>query len=365
MVSGFGFGRLAMDLPAGFLTGRVSPSKMFAVGILLSGGASALAAFSTSLQQLILFRTAMGVGSAIMTTVAMVVLVNAARPNQRGTVLAFYTSAMLFGSAISPTIGGYLATLFSWRAVFIFCALTPLVSFPLNLLITGRATNKRDSGPVHTEPTLDRTASSPQPTGGGAARANWPALVTIFSCTFLAFFNRQGMQSALLPLYGGSVLGMDAANIGNVLSSRAIFTSIVALPAGALADRIGRKQLLIPSLLLAVAGNLYLITGDSVLIFTISTFLISMSVVANNMLSALVADLVPERLLGRGMGMYRFTCDLGTVLGPFALGLIVDRSGFGAASSLAASITMLGVIACTLLIPRRTNPKAAPQTEQA
>ncbi|HEX2988260.1 MAG TPA: MFS transporter [Chloroflexota bacterium] len=363
MVSGFGFGRLAMDLPAGALTSRISPSKMFAAGILLSGGASALAALSSTLQQLIFFRTIMGIGSAIMTTVALVVLVNSAKPNQRGTVLAFYTSSMLIGGALSPTIGGYLATLFSWRAVFIFCALTPLISFPLNLAVTGHATNKHDSSPTHAKKALEQAASTSRPADSGTAGANWPALVTIFVSSFLVFFNRQGMQSALLPLYAASELGLDAVNIGNVLSSRAIFTSIVTLPAGALADRIGRKRLLIPGMLFGVVGNLYLLTGESIWIFTASTFLISMTIVGNNMLSALIADLVPEQWLGRGMGMFRFTCDLGTVLGPFILGLIVDRSGFGAASTLAAGMIMLGVVACALLVPRHTTPKPSRQTK--
>ncbi len=118
-------------------------------------------------------------------------------------------------------------------------------------------------------------------------------------------------------------------------------------------------------LLLGVAGNLYLLTGESIWIFTISTFLISMAIVANNMLSALIADLVPDRSLGRGMGMYRFTCDLGTVFGPFILGLIVDRSGFGAASTLAAGMIMVGVIACAILIPRSTTQKPTEQVNKA
>lgn len=99
MVSGFGFGRLAMDLPAGFLTGRISPSKMFAVG-------------------------------------------------------------------------GYLATLFSWRAVFIFCALTPLVSFPLNLFITDHATAKQDSDPSETGPAHGRAVSTPRATAGLSVTRN-------------------------------------------------------------------------------------------------------------------------------------------------------------------------------------------------
>lgn len=80
VVSGFGFGRLAMDIPAGLLTDRIGPTRLFTAGILVSGIASALASTSTSLEQLIFFRTAMGVGSSIMSTVALVLLARIAPP---------------------------------------------------------------------------------------------------------------------------------------------------------------------------------------------------------------------------------------------------------------------------------------------
>ncbi len=359
IASGFGLGRLAMDLPAGLLTDRVGATKLFAAGIVISGAAAAAAAFAANLHLLILARIAMGFGSAIMTTVGLVMLVNTARPDQRGTVLAFYTSAMLFGSAVSPIIGGYLATLFSWRAVFLFCAFTPFISLPLNLLMTGRATSNLESRGDHRKSAAQAKGSSATSGTLGEPRANWPALITVYTATFLTFFNRQGMQNALLPLYAGSVLGMDPTAIGGVLSSRAIFTMLIMLPAGAIADRIGRKQLLVPGMLLLVVGNLYLLTGESVFIFTASTFLISAGVLGNNMLSALVADLIPERLVGRGMGMYRFTCDLGTVAGPVALGLIVDHFSFNDASIAGAGVVLVGVVGCILLIPRRTGAAAA------
>ena len=83
VASGFGLGRLVMDLPAGVLIDRVSPTRMFTAGILLSGAAAAMAAFSTTLEQLIFFRTAMGFGSAIMSTVALTLLARIAPPGHQ------------------------------------------------------------------------------------------------------------------------------------------------------------------------------------------------------------------------------------------------------------------------------------------
>ncbi len=349
VASGFGLGRLVMDMPAGYLTDRISANRLFTLGILISAGAASLAAASSTLQQLILFRTLMGFGSAIVSTVALVLLVNIARPDQRGEVLAYYTSSLLFGQAISPAIGGYLASLFDWRAAFIFCALTPLLSLPLNLIGSARTAEARRSGREREQAGAGKGSRRP-----GDSPTNWPALGAVYFTTFVNFFNRQGMRQALLPLYGGMVLAMDPGAIGLILTIGSIATILINLPSGAVADRIGRKLLLIPGMLVIVVGNMTLLVGDTQLFFIIGTVLISMGVLANSMQSGLVADLIPERLVGQGMGMYRFTADLGIVVGPFLMGLVVDGRGFAAAATMGAAAILVGVILAVALIPRRT-----------
>jgi MFS family permease len=363
MASGFGLGRLVMDLPAGVLIDRVGPTRLFTIGILLSGAAAALAALSASLEQLIAFRTAMGFGSAIMSTVALTLLARIAPPDQRGAVLGFYTSAMLFGQAISPTIGGYLGTIFDWRAAFVFCALTPFVSFPMNLLVTSKtdavqASHSADEGRSEGASPARRAQVDPATPGV----PNWPALATVYLGTFVNFFDRHGMRNSLLPLYAGMVLGLDPGFIGAVLTTGSVITILINIPSGTLSDRIGKKLLLIPGLLTLVIGNLCVLLGDtSTPVFVVATVLISMGVLSNSMLTALVADLVPERLAGQGMGMYRFTSDLGAVLGPMALGLIVDNSGFSVALVAGACVVLLGVTAVLVFIPRRIAPAPADQ----
>ncbi len=362
VASGFGLGRLAMDIPAGVLTDRIGPTWLFTAGILVSGIAAALAAMSSSLEQLIFFRMVMGFGSSIMSTVALVLLARIAPPGQRGTVLGFYMSAMLLGQAISPTIGGYLGTAFDWRAAFVFCALTPFISFPLNLLVTSKS-DAVQSGEI--------TDGGDSIAGGGHSRGNsaslssvpnWPALATIYFGTFANFFDRHGMRSSLLPLYGGMILGLDSSMIGLILTVGAVITIIVNLPSGTLADRVGKKTLLVPGLLTLIAGNLSLLIGGGIEFFVGATVLTSMGVLSNSMQTALVADLVPKPLVGKGMGIYRFTADLGVVVGPLVTGMIVDRYGFLAALVAGACVVLLGIATTLIFVPRRICPGPLEQT---
>jgi MFS transporter, DHA1 family, multidrug resistance protein len=356
VASSFGLGRLLMDLPAGYLTERIPGSRLFAAGILLTAGAAALAAISTSLEQLILFRSLMGVGAAVMSTVALVVLVGITRPEQRGAVLGFYTSALLLGQALSPSIGGYLAMLFNWRAAFVFCALTPFLSLPLNLVASSRV-GPGKAATRHGEVSPLGGHGSPPSSAAPPHTVNRPALGAVFFGTFVNFFSRQGMRQTLLPLYGGLMLGMDPGTIGAILTSGSVITIALNMPSGMLADRTGRKVLLIPGLTFLFLGCLLMVSDGSQLLFVAATVLVSMGVLANTMQSGLVADLVPESMIGKGVGLYRFTADLGVVMGPFVLGLLIDAYGFQTASLFAAITVLLGVMATLVLIPRRTLPE--------
>lgn len=92
-----------------------------------------------------------------------------------------------------------------------------------------------------------------------------------------------------------------------------------------------------------------------------STVLISMGVLSNSMQTALAGDLVPKPLVGKGMGMYRFTADLGVVVGPLVLGIIVDQYGFPVALMAGACVVLLGVVTTLLFVPRRIGPEPAEQ----
>ncbi len=362
VASGFGVGRLVMDLPAGYLSDHISIGRLFGVGIVISGATAAMAALSTSLEQLIVFRTAMGFGSSIMSTVALTLLARISPPAQRGEVLAFYTSGMLFGQAISPTIGGYLATQFNWQAAFVFCALTPLLSLPLSLMATARTPTQTGLGGGSRKPTGGHPLVATQSTALKTPDTNWAALAAAYLGNFTNFFDRHGMRASLLPLYAGMVLGMDATSIGAILTTGSVFTIIINLPSGVIADRVGKKTLLLPGLLTLCVGNMLLLSDPSPLLFTAATVFVSMGVLSNSMISGLVADLVPEPLVGKGMGMYRFTADLGVVAGPFVLGLLTDIYGFNAALVAGAAVVLVGVAATQLLIPKETRRVPAART---
>lgn len=106
-------------LPMGVLGDRIGRKRLLLIGLGFFLVASLGAAYVTGTGQLIAARAVMGLGSAIMTPVAMAVLPVIFEPAQRPRAIAISAAAMGVGVPLGPIVGGYLLDHFWWGAVFL------------------------------------------------------------------------------------------------------------------------------------------------------------------------------------------------------------------------------------------------------
>jgi EmrB/QacA subfamily drug resistance transporter len=93
-------------------------------GFLLS---SILCSFSTSIEQLIIFRGFQGITAAMMISVSMGIVRRVFPVEELGRALGIYSMAIAAGLALGPVIGGFLEGMGSWRNIF-------LVNIPLGMI---------------------------------------------------------------------------------------------------------------------------------------------------------------------------------------------------------------------------------------
>lgn len=97
-------------------------------GLLLCGAGSLAAALSSAPEQLIVWRTVMGIGGALVMPATLSILVNVfTEPRPRSRAIATWTLMHATGSFIGPLGGGLLLEWWSWSACF-------YVSIPLAVL---------------------------------------------------------------------------------------------------------------------------------------------------------------------------------------------------------------------------------------
>lgn len=106
-------------LTTGALGDRFGRKRALRIGIVVFALASIASALSTTPMQLILARSAMGVGGALIMPSTLSILTNVFRdPRERGRAIAIWAGFSGVGVALGPVIGGTLLAHFSWSSVF-------------------------------------------------------------------------------------------------------------------------------------------------------------------------------------------------------------------------------------------------------
>jgi MFS family permease len=105
-------------------------------------------------------------------------------------------------------------------------------------------------------------------------------------------------------------------------------TSLVGhLVGGALADRFGRKGVMIASLLISAAANLATGLADQlVYVYIIAVFAGLFGSIGDPATQAMVIDLLPEEKRADGFGLLRVVFNLAVVVGPLLGGLLAAQS---------------------------------------
>ncbi|NRP71510.1 putative transport protein HsrA [Ensifer psoraleae] len=111
---------LAIFIPlSGWMADRFGAKRIFRAAILVFIVGSVLCAISNSLIAFVLSRFLQGMGGAMMTPVARLVLVRSAPRSELVSAMALLTIPALVGPLAGPPLGGFITTYFSWHWIFL------------------------------------------------------------------------------------------------------------------------------------------------------------------------------------------------------------------------------------------------------
>lgn len=349
-ISAFGLARILLNLPAGALSDRFGRRLLLVAGPAITALGSFLSAAAGDIWQLLAFRFVAGAGSAMFMTGAITLVTDISTPENRARMLSLFQGSLLLGVSIGPALGGLTAELLGLRAPFVVvgalaagCTIWAARVMPE----THRSPAAPDIASASEEITPPSTAASslrPLFTNMGFT------LVSLF--TFSIFFTRTGARQTIIPLLGDDRLGLTAGSLGAVFAMMALLNLATIGPAGAWADRFGRKRVIVPSAFLTAIGlGLFAITGNLALFLVAAVVQAIGTGLSGPAPAAYAADVIPAKARGLGMGLYRTYSDIGFVAGPLLLGRLADATGsfnwpLGATAVLvAASALIFGIFA--------------------
>lgn len=174
------------------------------------------------------------------------------------------------------------------------------------------------------------------------------ALLILFVTVFLDLLGF-GMVLPLLPYYA-TAFGADAFAVGALLSVYSLAQFVFSPIWGALSDRVGRRPVLLGSLLASCAGLVtFGLAGTLVALFASRLF----SGVASATIGtaqAYIADSTTPENRAKGMGLIGAAFGLGFVFGP-ALGGGFAHYGHGVPAFVAAGIALANAVLAFFLLP--------------
>ena len=110
----------AVTIPClGFLSERFGRKNIYMLGIIGFCIFSFFSALSTSLDQILFFRTLQGLFSAPLVALSQSLILDSFASKERGKAMAWWTFGLLIGPVIGPILGGYLTEEYGWRWIFI------------------------------------------------------------------------------------------------------------------------------------------------------------------------------------------------------------------------------------------------------
>ena len=299
-----------MIVSAGRLGDRLGRRRLLLAGLLVFALACAGCAAAPTLPWLIGARAFQGLGAAIMMAMTLGMVGDTVTKANTGRVMGLLGTMSALGTAMGPSVGGVLLSLWSWRALFLIGLPLAGVAAALAYRYLPADANAREASPGDTLWAPLRDA----PLRAGLVMS------VLVSAVIMATF-------VVGPFYLSRGLGLDPAWMGLAMAVGPAVAALTGVPAGYLTDRLGSQRLTLVGLGVMLCGALLLsqVSGLGVYLAALIVLTAGYSLfqAANN--TAVMSDIQATRR-GTVSGLLNLSRNLGLIFGASALGAVFARA---------------------------------------
>jgi len=261
-------------------------------------------------------------------------------PQQRGRYMGIFNLFLTSSFGMGPLAGGWISDRYGMAASFYWMGgLTVLAFFAVLFFLPESHGNAQ----TKVQPTSYRELLQ-RPKVKGLALYRMVNSI------------QMGLWFSFLPLLASEVLHLSKSQIGTVIATHMLVSSLVQVPAGRWADRLSRRILVsLGGYLGSVAFLTVWYAQGFAHLLIIGTFTGAFGAVAMPALTALAADEGQTSGMGAVMGVLNMAMSVGMMLGPVLAGTLAEFFGLRFLFVFGAVVGMLG----TLGFARLTIQQAA------
>jgi MFS family permease len=272
----------------------------------------------------------LGVSSATTNATGMTFFSNVGGASHRGTSMAVFSAALLGGQAVGPAVAGLISAAGGWRLAMLVGAVAAAAVALVLLMARSRQPAPDSLGPA---------SGSRSP---GTKNPRLGSLLVLQSVSFAVFFTLGAVPQTLVPLIGADDLGLTTAAIGLALGLGGFARFVGAIVGGWLSDRVSRRAVLVPGLLVQAAGVSLLALEPTVVAWLSAIVIMSLASFAVSVAATILGDITEPSRIGTHLGRFRFVGDTGLIAGPLVVSALFQ--GWG-------RVPAFGLVALVLVVP--------------
>ncbi len=311
------------NLPGGILVDAVGKrGYLMAASLFWVGFPYALMALTHNYWMLLVCVTLVGIGNNIWHPAAISTLADR-YPERRGLVLSFHGMGGNVAESLAPLVVGALLAWFSWRTVVVINVVPGIVMAVLIIAMLGALAMAKAGG------------ERPANTGAGSRSTNdylrdFMSLLrnkglVLVSCSAAFRTMTQSGLLTFLPVYLAYELNYSPFVVGVSMTVLQIAGFVAAPIAGHLSDKMGRKRVVISSMILTAVTIVGMALAGRSVVFIFFIALVGFFLYAMRpVLQAWAVECTPKHLAGTGVGLQFGITGLGGSASPALFGMIAD-----------------------------------------
>jgi MFS family permease len=291
-------------VPVGLFIDRAGrkPFLLGGIALFLLGNLGYL--WASSILAILPCRLLHGIGWSGCTTAVATLSADVVPQRRRGELMGYSAMASSLAAAVGPVIGFALFYRYDYVGVFLGAGALLALSFALGLPVAECASARADN-----------------------ARAGWRDIIVVketlgaaLAVAFLSFGH--GGILTFLPIHALQI-GMDNPGIWFAVYAAALLASRPV--AGPISDRVSRRAVIVPGLVLNIAGiGLLALASTPAMLLTAAAVAGLGTGAAQPALSTVAVDRASEERRGQSLAQFQLFYDLGIGIGSLCLGALLD-----------------------------------------
>jgi multidrug resistance protein len=351
LTTSFALARIITTFPGGWLADKTGRKPPIITGLFFYSIVMTLYAFSQNVHYLIFLRGLQGAASGLVWPVISTMIGDMVHPKDRSKAMGLYEMTWYLGLAVGPALGGILSAFFGLAMPFYVCGILAFMTMML-VAFTVKETSLYNDNGVSWQ--------------GNACKKDFKAsfsFLTFYPRVFLGFcivgFAISFSQSLIQPIlsvYADEQLGFSEIAIAMLFTANGLANFVLTLPASTVADRVGRKHVIIFGMLLdGFSTMLIALFSDYWMLFLFMSMRGVGHASSNPSISAMVCGLVPISSRGKVMGIFNMVRNVGLVAGSFFGGLLYDGVSPTAPFWMCALVEFIGFSCVVFMIKEKVE----------